>query len=174
MFKNRYNGIDSYAVSYSAYKATILIKTPHFSYNDFEDLQQELILAYLYAESSFDETKGDKRSFIKTVINNTANRIIETVETSKRWSGINEISLFETVDEKKYLFETLPDENAYISDDSINLELIAKDMPEDLKELMEYLKLYTIREISEKTGIAEQTMFSRLKRLRKYLKDFDL
>lgn len=174
MSKNRYDGIENYAVSFAAYKAKILIRTPHFSYDDFEDLQQELIIAYIHSEPSFDPEKGDKRSFIKSVINNDASRIIETAETSKRWTGINEISLFEILGESEYLFETLADENAYISDDALNLAIATKDMPEDLKELMEYLKLYTIREISEKTGMHEQTLFSRLKRLRKYLKNYDL
>lgn len=62
MSKNSYSGVDSYAAFFVAYKAKTLTRMPMFSADDFEDLQQELMIAYLHAWPSFDPSKGDRRS----------------------------------------------------------------------------------------------------------------
>ena len=38
---NNYKGVDSYAVSFIAYRARKLTKLPFFNSTDFEDLQQD-------------------------------------------------------------------------------------------------------------------------------------
>lgn len=47
MAKNRYSGVDTYAAFFIAYKAKILTRMPIFTPDDYDDLQQELMLAYL-------------------------------------------------------------------------------------------------------------------------------
>ena len=63
MSNNRYGGVDSYAVFFIAYKAKKLTRSPFFTNDDFEDIQQELMIAYLHAWPSFNASKGDPRSF---------------------------------------------------------------------------------------------------------------
>jgi hypothetical protein len=58
MSENPYGGVDSYAVSYTSYKARVLLRTPHFNKDDLEDIKQELMLAYLLAWPGFDPAKG--------------------------------------------------------------------------------------------------------------------
>lgn len=77
MSNNRYGGVDSYAAFFIGYKVKQLIRSPFFTYDDYEDLQQELMLAYLLAWPTFDKSKGNRKSFIKAVINNRAGWIVE-------------------------------------------------------------------------------------------------
>lgn len=171
MSKNRYDGIESYAVAFASYKAKILIRTPHFSYDDYIDLQQELIMAYLHAVPKFDATKGDRRSFIKTVINNAAKNIIISAEQPSRWTGLTNISLFNDIDGEIGIVDELPiieDPDVLLK---ISIEQSLKNMPDDLMDLLEHLKTTGIIEISKKTGIPKQTLVSRLKRLRIYLRE---
>lgn len=46
MSKNTYSGVDSYAAFFIAYKAKTLTRMPIFTSDDYDDLQQELMLAY--------------------------------------------------------------------------------------------------------------------------------
>ena len=43
MLKNRYGGVDSYAVKHVSFKARVLLRTPHFNKDDLEDISQELV-----------------------------------------------------------------------------------------------------------------------------------
>jgi len=171
MSHNRYHGIESYAVSFASYKAKLLIRTPLFTDYDFEDLQQDLIIAYLHAWPSFNANKGDRRSFIKSVINNASQNILVKAEASKSWSGVRNISLFENVEDDIELIDILPNEDGIDVSLKIDLESSLKDMPDELQDLFEHLKTQSILEISTETGIHKQTLVSRLKRLRKYLRD---
>ena len=99
MAKNRYSGVDSYVAFFIAYKAKILTRMPIFTPNDYDDLQQELMLAYLHAWPEFDPAKGDRRSFIKTVVNTKALMLVRDAERQKRWTGARVMSLSMPVSE---------------------------------------------------------------------------
>ena len=94
MSNNRYGGVDSYAAFFIAFKVKQLIRSPFFTYDDYEDLEQELMLAYLLGWPMFDPHKGHKNSFIKALINNAAGMIIREAESQMRWTGFKETSLF--------------------------------------------------------------------------------
>ena len=70
-----YDGVDSDAVSFINRKAKDLTHSSFFTSADFKDLSQELTLAFLHAWPNFDPIKGDKFSFIKTVVNNCARNL---------------------------------------------------------------------------------------------------
>jgi RNA polymerase sigma factor (sigma-70 family) len=183
MSNNRYDGVDSYAVFFVAYKARILIRSPFFTYDDFEDLSQELMLAYLHAWPRFDESKGDPRSFIKSVINNHAINLIAEAETQKRWTGQKELSLSTIIgdDESSMeLLDSIASEQALwgdsfasssylVAEHNMDMNKVLADMPEDIRATYELLKDQSITEASKSTGIPRTTLSSRAKRLREYL-----
>lgn len=51
------------------------------------------MLAYLHAWPGFDPAKGDRRSFIKTVVNTKALMLVRDAERQKRWTGARAVSL---------------------------------------------------------------------------------
>ena len=93
MSQYRYSGVDSYAAFFVSIKAKVLIRTPHYSVDDIEDIKQELLLAYLLAWPSFDPGKGNPKSFIKAVINNRAAEMLREADAQKRWTGLKTLSL---------------------------------------------------------------------------------
>jgi len=183
MSNNRYGGVDSYAAFFIGYKARTLTKSPFFTSDDFEDLQQELMLAYLHAWPSFDKNKGDRRSFIKAAINNCAGMIIREAESQKRWTGQTELSLATIIGNDDSTTELV---DAISSDQSIwgdvfasnsfetveqNMDLgkVLAEMPEDIRATYDLLKDQSVTEASQATGIPRTTLSSRAKRLRQYL-----
>lgn len=93
MSQHRYRGVDFYAASFVSFKAKVLIRTPHYTHDDLEDIEQELMLAYLLAWPSFNPDKGNPKSFIKAVINNRAAEMLREAEAQKRWTGLKTLSL---------------------------------------------------------------------------------
>ena len=188
MSNNRYDGVDSYAVFFVAHKARILIRSPFFTRDDFEDLSQELMLAYLHAWPCFDETKGDPRSFIKSVINNHAINIIAEAESQMRWTGQKELSLSTIIgsdDSAMEMMDIISGEHSIWGDafassshmaveQNMDIQKMLADMPEDIRMIYELLKDQSITEAANATGIPRTTLSSKAKRLRKYLEELRL
>lgn len=183
MSKNRYSGVDSYAAFFVAYKARILTRSPFFTADDFEDIQQELMMAYLHAWPEYNDNKGDRRSFIKSAINNRVADIIKKQETQMRWTGIKEISfsvvaenepeltlLDETASDEGFCGDVFAEYSHLFSEQNMDIEKALQDIPSDLKELFEQLIQMSVSEISLLLNIPKTTIYSRVQLLRKYLK----
>ena len=183
MSKNSYSGVDSYAAFFVAYKARTLTRMPIFSVDDFEDLQQELMIAYLHAWPSFDPSKGDRRSFIKAVINNAAQNLVENTEAQKRWTGITLTSLAAAVsdqDDSLTLADMISNDDGlwdsvYLGYDQLSADLrhdldrAISQLPPDLARICLLLKTRTITEIAAETGIPRTTIQDVVKKLRKIM-----
>lgn len=184
MSNNRYGGVDSYAAFFIGYKVKQLIRSPFFTYDDYEDLQQELMLAYLLAWPKFDKNQGDRRSFIKTSINNKAHKIIRDAETQKRWTGTKNVSLsmpFQSDEENNdaLIDKISSDQNIWNNPSSleqyreieinIDMKKISQDMPKELQDLYSLMQEHTISEIADILKIPRTTLSSKAKKLRKYL-----
>ena len=188
MSNNRYGGVDSYAAFFIAYKAKVLTRSPFFTHEDFEDLQQELTLAYLHAWPSFDESKGDRRSFIKAVVNNCAGMIIREVESQMRWTGQTELSLSTIIgsdDSAMEMMDIISGEHSIWGDafassshmaveQNMDIQKLIEQMPEDIRKIYKLVSIYTIAEAVKVTGISQSTLFFRVKKLRKYLEEYYL
>jgi len=188
MSNNRYGGVDSYAAFFIAYKAKTLIRSPFFTRDDFEDLQQELMLAYLHAWPSFDESKGNPKSFIKAVVNNCAGMIIREAESQMRWTGQKELSLSTIIgsdDSAMEMMDIISGEHSIWGDpfaskshlaveQSMDIQKLLADMPEDIRMTYELLKDQSITEAAKATGIPRTTLSSKAKRLRQYLEELRL
>ena len=185
MSKNRYGGVDSYAAFFITYKAKTLTRMPTFSRDDLEDLEQDMLLYYLLSMPDFDPQKGDKRSFIKTVVNRKALMLVRDAEREKRWTGAKNFSLsFQIGDEDdgNTLADMITGESSIWGDvffaqsqlaaeQNIDIAKILSDMPEDLKQAYDLLTEYSVTEAAELLGIPRTTMSSRLKKLKKYIGD---
>jgi RNA polymerase sigma factor (sigma-70 family) len=183
MARNRYSGVDSYAAFFIAYKAKTLIRMPMFSADDLEDLQQELMIAYLHAWPSFDPSKGDRRSFIKAAVNNAARNLVIAAEAEKRWTGITLASLSETIseqDESLTLGDAISNDDglwgsAYLGYDQLSadmrhdLDRAISQLPADLARICLLLKTRTITEIAAETGIPRTTIQDAVKKLKKII-----
>ncbi len=183
MSKNSYSGVDSYAAFFVAYKAKTLTRMPMFSADDFEDLQQELMIAYLHAWPSFDTSKGDRRSFIKASVNNAARNLVVAAEAQKRWTGITLASLATAIsdqDDSPTLVDAISNEDGlwdsvYLGYDQLSVDLrhdldrAISQLPADLARICLLLKARTITEIAAETGIPRTTIQDAVKKLRKIM-----
>ena len=188
MSKNRYGGVDSYAAFFIAYKAKTLTRSPFFTADDFEDLQQELMLAYLHAWPKFDKNKGNPKSFIKAVVNNCAGMIIREAESQMRWSGQKEVSLSTIIggdDSTMEMMDLISGDHSVWGDPfeslshqtiemNMDIQRVLAEMPEDIRMTYELLKNQSITEAAQSTGIPRTTLSSKAKRLRQYLEDLAL
>lgn len=186
MAKNRYNGVDSYAVFFVAYKAKTLTRMPMFTTDDFEDIQQEMMLAYLHAWPDFDPDKGDRRSFIKGVVNDKACMLIRDAERQKRWTGTRTVSLSSPVgtgDEPITLADTLDHEHALwgdvfhsqsqaVAEQALDIQRMLATMPKDLRQAYQVLSEHSVSDAATLLGIPRTTLSSRLKKLRKFVEEY--
>ena len=183
MSKNRYNGVDSDAVSFIKRKAKKLTRLPFFTPNDYQDLQQELMIAFLLAWPKFDPSKGEPHSFIKAVVNTRGAELTRDAEAKKRWMGQSLRSLSEGVsgqDENLTLADTISNEDRLwgefspeIQELSLglhqDLERFMATLPPDLSRLSLLLTTKTIAEVSVETGIPRSTIQDAVKKLRKLM-----
>lgn len=186
MAKNRYSGVDSYAAFFVAYKAKTLTRMPMFTADDFEDIQQELMLAYLLGWPDFDPSKGDRRSFIKSVVNDRACRLIRDAERQKRWTGVREISLSSPVgieDDNTALVDTIDHERGLwgdvfqgqsqrVAEQAMDIQRMLAAMPEDLRQTYQALSEHNASEAARQLKIPRTTLNSRLKKLRKFVHEY--
>lgn len=184
MTKNKYSGVDPYAASFIAYKARTLIRMPMFSKDDLEDLEQDMLLYYLLSMPNFDPRKGDKRSFIKTVVNRKALVLVRDSEREKRWTGAQNFSLsFQVGDEADgtTLADMITGESSIwgdvffaqsqiVAEQNMDIAKILNGMPNDIRDVYELMQDYSVSEMAAMLGIAPSSVYSRIERLRKYIK----
>lgn len=183
MSPNSYSGVVSYAAFFVTYKARTLTRMPLFSADDFEDIQQELMVAYLLAWPSFNPNKGDRRSFIKATVNNAARNLVVAAESQKRWMGLTLASLSAEISEQDdglILADTISSDdglwdNAYLGYDQLSADLrhdldrAISRLPADLAKICLLLKTRTITEIAAETGIPRTTIQDAVKKLKKIM-----
>lgn len=186
MAKNRYSGVDTYAAFFIAYKAKILTRMPIFTPDDYDDLQQELMLAYLHAWPEFDPAKGDRRSFIKTVVNTKALMLVRDAERQKRWTGARVMSLSmpvgdgddpttlaDVIDHESGLWGSVFQEHSQaFAEQRLDIRRMLSAMPDDLRQTYQALSENSVSEAAILLGIPRTTMSSRLKKLRKFVEDY--
>ena len=172
------DGIAGYAEKLSRWKARQLLRYPFFRQDDLEDLQQDLLLAWYQAWPSFDENKGDPRSFTKAVINNKAADMVREAGRSRRWAGSAPLSLDAPLQsddsESLTLGDTLQSEENIPEGLSSDLGRVISNLPPDLALIAEMLKSKTVAEIARETGIPRTTLNYKLKKLAEILKEAGL
>jgi RNA polymerase sigma factor (sigma-70 family) len=176
MSNNSYHGINPYAVSFIAYRARKLTKLPFFNSTDFEDLQQDLMLAYLSALPKYAPDKGDPRSFAKAIVNNAAINIVKAAESEKRWTGQVERSLFEPIssgDDSLILEDILGHEDCS-PDLAMDIDKAIALLKPKQAEICNQLKEKTVAELAKETGISRGSINNALKNLQEIAKNMGL
>jgi RNA polymerase sigma factor (sigma-70 family) len=184
MLKNRYGGVDLYAVKHVSFKARVLLRTPHYTHDDLEDIEQELMLAYLLAWPSFDPDKGNPKSFIKAVVNNRAAEMLREAEAQKRWTGLKTLSLSTPVtddtdstigdqitSDESLWGDVFSAQSQSTAEQSMDAEKLLAQLPDDLRQTYRLLMEYSVTEAAGLLGIPRTTMSSRLKKLKKFMEE---
>ena len=184
MSQNMNSSVDSYAAFFVSIKAKVLIRTPHYSVDDIEDIKQELLLAYLLAWPSFDPGKGNPKSFIKAVINNRAAEMLREAEAQKRWTGLKTLSLSMPISddtdatlgdlvtsEQSLWGDVFGTQSQSAAEQSMDTQKLLAQLPDDLRQTYRLLMEYSVTEAAELLGIPRTTMSSRLKKLKKFMEE---
>ncbi|MDP7142645.1 MAG: sigma-70 family RNA polymerase sigma factor [Alphaproteobacteria bacterium] len=182
MSNNRYGGVDSYAAFFIAIKAKTMIRTGLFSPDDREDIEQELMMAYLKDESNFNGNRAEKETFIRMVINHRSIQMIREITTDKRKVRLKELSLDQpTFDDDETLFiDQLDDTRALWGDkpfesfadlsiQRIDILKIRESLPADLQQIFDLMMEHTISEAAAILKIPRTTFSSRVKKLKEHL-----
>ncbi len=181
-FKNRYDGMNEYAVWIIKHKARQLIGSAGFTESDREDLEQEMMLDLLRRLHKYDSSKAKLNTFIARIVEHRISTIIEERTARKRdWrlctASMNDrfysgkdgrIERLEVYDMDEYLrqtgrFSRTPSECLELS---IDIQLTIESLPPKLRDLCERLKTESVTEISRETGIPRGTLYDRIKELR--------
>lgn len=183
--KNRYAGIDSYALSFIRKQTQKLIGHPYFTRDDFEDIEQELVLDYIIRWKDFDPSKGHYISFIHMVVKRKAYNILQEIEAMKRNQGerpvsLNDLLYQDTEDEAVELIDTISSDealwgNAYFGWDQLSADLRSdlqkaiSALPEDLQVICEKLKTMTVTDVAKELGIPRGNVNNAIVKLRKIM-----
>lgn len=178
--KNRYVGIDSYAVERIRYNAIKLTKSKYFSINDLEDLEQELTIELLIKLPSYDPQRSSRNTFITIILESFVTTLVRRASSKKRGEGnIHFCSLYdpaplsEAEDQDLLLIDIIPCEQNFFGyyemphDYKIDVKSILKRLPPTLGELCELLQTMTITEISKLTQTPYWIIYNQIKKLRR-------
>lgn len=91
--KNRYDGIDPYAVSQTRYHARSMLRHHTMAGMEIEDIEQELMLDYLSRIQSFDPEKSCRRTFTDRILRHKCAALIKAAKAEKRNNGFHATSL---------------------------------------------------------------------------------
>ncbi|WP_341820843.1 sigma-70 family RNA polymerase sigma factor [Wolbachia endosymbiont (group A) of Myopa testacea] len=155
--KNSYTGIDSRFVKTIRYYAKRLQKCKAFAHEDIEDTEQDLLLDCLPGLKNYNELEEKYDALIAQYIKCRALNLKEKRLRKKRAIDFVDDELGEEESEN---FEY--DSAVHID---VN-ETIGKLSPK-ARKICKLLMKYEVSEISRKTGIPQQTIYSVIKALRK-------
>ena len=188
--RNRYDGIDTYAVRIIRHKARRLIGKFGFTEFDIEDIEQELVLEVLRRLPKYNPKRAKLSTFIALVVEHKIATIIETRKAAmrdyRRCAGsLNDsleddeggsTELIEAFDQEAYLFRTgkLSRPAAELRDLKIDLCKAIEKLPLELRELCRRLLTNTVTEVSRDTGIARGTIYDMIKKICGALKEAGL
>lgn len=186
---NKYDGINPLIVSIVRCKVYQLINHQYFSKNDFQDLEQELIIEVLNKLVNYNPDKSSLSTFVKRITRDKAINLITHRLAQKNDYKISIHSLYEPItgnnEEQTCLLIDIISSNATFYDyddfDSIeqmNIEFeievkqILKTLPNDLYNLYELLQYKNINEILRHTGMSRRTFYRKLKILKKIFANY--
>ena len=183
---NKYKGIDTYALACVRHNArTLVTQHPCFTVDDYEDIEQELVLYFITESPKFDPNKSSWRLHIGMILKKRAIWLGIQAEAQKRGGRYRPLSLFGDVssdgDGEIELLDTLSSENGLWGDPFIrwnamntdlrsDLQRVIAGLPPKLQQICEWLKEMNPSDIARETGIPRTTISSAVGVLRKHLK----
>jgi len=183
--RNRYDGVESYAVTKIRYQARQLARSRPFHPSDIEDLEQELMLDLFRRLPAFDPTRASRNTFTDRLIENRAASLIKAARARKRGPDIKHESLQAVVSDETggrlELGDTIPAENGLWAagdrgwDEAIELRhdlaRAIRRLPPRLASLCARLATDTVTEVSRDTGMSRPSVYDAIARVRKAMTD---
>ena len=186
-FKNRYDGIEEYAVGIIKHKAKQLIGRSGLTESDRKDLEQEMMLDLLQRLPKYDSDKAQLNTFVARIVEHKVSVVLSERNVGKRdWrlctasmndrldSGEGEnVERHEVYDMDEYLRQSGQQTRSSREqhDLSIDLERAITSLPPELRDLCVRLQTMNVTEISRATGIPRGTLYDRIKDLRNLFED---
>lgn len=181
--KNRYDGVEAYAVTKIRFHARQLARTGLFHPQDREDIEQDLMLDLLRRLEDFDPSRASRNTFIARVIENCVATLVEAARAEKRGAQFQHDSLQAPVggDEQSQLVlgDVLPDDGGLWSahgrrwdeaaDLKRDLSRSIDALPLRLSALCARLAVDTVTEASRETGMSRPTIYDLLGEVREEL-----
>lgn len=161
--KNSYPGINPKIVQVIQYYARSLKDKKYCIHETIEDIEQELLVECWPELSKYDELDERFDAFVGTLIRSRARNLKKKYLCKKRAIDFVDDTEEELNEKESKSFE-------YESAVRIDVNEVVAKLPQELKELCELLKHYSICEVSKKTGIAKSSIHNKIKKLREHEK----
>jgi RNA polymerase sigma-70 factor, ECF subfamily len=170
-------GLDSYARNLIRHKARQLIGKYGFTWDDYEDLCQEMILDLLTRLPRFDPGKASLNTFVTRVVNRRVANLIRDRMRAKRDHRREGLSFDEQVEQGDCEIEEgdgaggqsngdlLRDCQGHPEADGLDLRLdvsrAISSLPPDLKLLAELLLIHSIADAARELGVSRATLYEK-------------
>ena len=171
-----------YAIYLISYKIGRIIGILGFTFDDKEDLEQDLILHLLESWPQFDSQRGAVKTFINCVLDNRIRQIIESKKTQKSGFGKWTISLDEriegedggivtridAIDREEYMLRIGKIRRPVMDECELRMDVerVLSRLSPELRDLCERLMTQNVTEISEETGIPRHRFYPSIRKLR--------
>ena len=180
--------LDGYARAVIRHKARQLIGKYGFTRDDYDDLQQDMMLDLLRRLGKYDPSKAGLSTFVARVVDRKISNLIRHQRQEKRDYRQQVCPLDAQVEDQDGHVRGLEDilsQDAYDAeverhgqpeterlDLRIDLKLVLDDLPDDLRELARRLQTRTVAEIARELGVPRSTLYEKgIASLRKIFED---
>ena len=184
---NKYDGINPDVISIVRRKVHQLIKHQYFSKDEFQDLEQELVIEFLNKRINYNPNKSSLTTYATKIIRDKAINLITHRSCQKNDYKISIRSLYEPIlsnDNKEeicLLIDTIPSNTTFCDYDcpdsieqmelELDIEQLVNKIPTDFAQLYEDLQSMSISEIAKIRKKSRTTIHKRIKILKKFLYD---
>jgi len=181
-FKNKYDGIDEYAVRLIKHKAGKLIKQFGFTESDRQDLEQEILFDMFCHLPKFNSNCAQRNTFITHVVEHKIINIIEARKAGVRNYSLCAYSLneclegknggkverIETINQDEYLYNMgkLLRPLEELTELTIDIKEVIAGLPPKYRNLCECLKEEKVAEISRNMNISRETIYKYIREIR--------
>jgi len=180
--------LDGYARDVIRHKARQLIGKYGFTRDDYDDLQQEMMLDLLRRLGKYDPSKAGLSTFVARIVDRKVSTLIRHQRQEKRDYRRPVCSLDAQVEDQdgqaRGLDEVLGQDafddevarhdrpQAERLDLRLDLSLVLDELPDDLRQLALRLQTRTVAEIARELGVPRSTLYEKgIARLRKIFED---
>jgi RNA polymerase sigma-70 factor (ECF subfamily) len=187
---NSYDGIDPYAARLIKHKARQLVGKAGHTWDDVEDIEQDLTLDVLRRLSKYKPDRSQLNTFVALVVEHRIASLIAARKARMRdyrlcCCSLNDylenedgdtVERIETVDQEDYFRRTgrLSRTATELGDLALDIREVAGRLPPKLRELCRLLQTDTITKISRDTGVPRTTLYEGIKKLRAFFEDAGL
>ncbi|MFV0626623.1 MAG: RNA polymerase sigma factor [Alphaproteobacteria bacterium] len=158
-----YEGIEAHAVNTACVLAYKMCYSSWFNNYEREDIKQELIIEYLIKIKGYDETKGERKTYINAIMVNKARDMLRSRKAKKRGQNCEVLMEFESdfYDEKNLVeaFENKYDVAKIMGFLNVDEKALCLCLMQDM----------SINETIKKCNIGKSKFYRILKRIREKL-----